>query len=516
MGALAYLELRYALHRAQGILRSPLRLLVWGPYLFFVVYFAYARFAHNGGRSPTLAILPSYSTIIAGGYLAIFGATAALAACGRVAGFRSPAEAVLFSNARVRPLTIALWLQLRKLASSPMRWLGGFVYLFAVAAPKDTSPFAIFRALFVVALLVALTMGIELPAFLLGRGRGRVFLRPAGWGIAAIGALYALAGFAGDRFLVPLKEVTGIDPGETVRVLLLGDPRALFAIALLLAALAASVVICGDDALPELYAASLGTLAHRANRKRGRAVDYIKADPSRGARVPNGSLALVWKDWVAFRRGRGTVRLWVLGALAWTACGVAVGVANDRLGDASPIFTLVAGSAVLVLVLAPFNASVGLASDLSKPIFWLNAAPLRLCIASWTAGRSWRGGIVLGLAPTAAGIAVGNHMLALLSIPLALVGYWSLQSLGVALYAIFPDPIDARGPMLLVRLFVTLAYVAPAAVAYDLFSIFPGYDLAAISCAAGLLLLQGYGALELATYRLREYGASLATISRAT
>jgi len=516
MGALFYLELRYALHRAQGILRSPLRLLVWIPYLLLVVYFAGVRFARPHYGSTGFALLPSYSTVIAGGYLALLGTTLALAAGGRFAGLRSPAEAVLFSNARVRPLTLALWLQLRKLASSPMRWIGGFIYLFGVAAPRDTSPIAIARALLVVGLLVALAMGIELPAFLLGRGRARIPLRAGGWAIVGIGAVYAIAGFLGNRLLEPLDRITHVDPGSAVHALLQGDPRALFAILCILAALAGSVLILGDDALPELFAASLGARANRTRRKRPAALDYVAPEIPRSVRVPSASLALVWKDWVAFRRGRGTLRLWRLGAVAWFGCGIAAGLANVQWNDPAPGLTLVTGSVVLVLVIAPFNASLGLAGELSKPIFWLNAASLRRCLAAWTAGRSWRGGIVLGLAPMGAGIVTDNATLIIFSLPLSLATYWSLQSLGVGLYAIFPDPIDAREPLLLFRLFITGIYIAPAAVAYALIGLLPGFDIAAIACAGSILLLQGYGVLELAAYRFREYGASLATISRAT
>jgi hypothetical protein len=110
----------------------------------------------------------------------------------------------------------------------------------------------------------------------------------------------------------------------------------------------------------------------------------------------------------------------------------------------------------------------------------------------------------------------GNAMLVEYSVPLSLCAYWSLQALGVGLYAIFPDPIDARGPMLLVRLFVTALYIAPALLAYGIISIFSGLDGIALFCAGLLLVLQGYGVLELAAYRFREYGASIATISRAT
>ena len=516
MPALLYLEWRYAVNNFRAILRSPQRLLVWVPYLFFVAYFGYARVLRYHDGHSAYDVLPTYATTIAGAYLGLLGSTIALAAAGRVAAFRSPAEAVLFSNAGVRPLTAAIWLQLRKIAASPLRWLGGFLYLFAIAAPREISAVAIVRSLLVVGLVMSLVMGTELPIFLLARRRWGKPLQVTGWTIAALGAVYGAAGRIGYRVLNPLVRATHVDPGSVVHELLAGNIVALMALVLALAGLAASVLFLGDDSYPELYAASRGPLAARARRRAAAAGSYAAPANAAGSRIPRGALSLVWKDWIAFRRGRGTVRLWILGCVAWAACGAAAGFAKNYFNDVAPIVTLVTASAALVLVIGPFGASIGLAADLSKPLFWLGASPLRNRIAAWTLGRAWRGGVLLGLAPAAAGIVIGAPVLAALSVPVATVAYWSLQSLGVGLYAVFPNPIDARGPMLLLRLLITTIYVSPAILVFAIVSITTEADVFAAIVATAVLALQGYGVVELASYRFREYGASLATIAQAT
>jgi uncharacterized membrane protein (DUF485 family) len=516
MPALLYLEWRYAINNFRAILRSPQRLLVWVPYLFFIVYFGYARVLRYHGGHSAYDVLPTYATTIAGAYLGLLGSTIALSAAGRVAAFRSPTEAVLFSNAGVRPITAAIWLQVRKIAASPMRWLGGFLYLFAIAAPRETSAAAIVRSLVVVGLVMSLVMGTELPIFLLARRRWSKPLQILGWTIAAVGGVYGAAGLIGYRVLRPLVRVTHVDPGAAVHELLAGNVIALTALVLALAGLAASVLLLGDDSYPELYAASRGPLAGRARRIAAAAGNYAAPDKAARVRIPGGALSLVWKDWIAFRRGRGTFRLWIAGCVGWAACGAASGFAKNYFNDVAPIVTLVTASAALVLVIAPFGASIGLASDLSKPLFWLGASPLRNRIAAWTLGRAWRGGFLLGLAPAAAGVAIGAPILAMLSVPVATIAYWSLQSLGVGLYAIFPNPIDARGPMLLLRLVITTIYVSPAILTFAIVSITTDSDVFAALIATAVLALQGYGVVELASYRFREYGASLATIAQAT
>jgi hypothetical protein len=519
MQALIWLELMYAKHQAIAILRAPLRIAIWLPYSALILYFLYSRLAAHHGAYVSIAVTPKYATTIGGLYCAMLGATVGFAAGGRVALFRSSAEAVLFSNAGLRPLTMAVWLQLRKLATAWTRWLGGFVYLLAIAAPRNPKPIVLAYAFVAIALLLAVQMTIELPVFLLSRGILREPLRFAGWTIAAIGGLYGMAGIFGDHFLEPLVETVRVNPGVLVLAVLHGNVLATIVLAIVVAVLIGSILVLGDDALPELYAASRNTLSDRRRRRVSARPRFIATQPGDASRIPSGALALLWKDWVAFRRGRGVFRLWLIGCMCWAVCGAGVAYGVLQWKDPTPLYTLGATTLLLVLVLAPYSAAVGLSADLSKPLFWLSRSSLRERLTAWTFGRAWRGGVSLALAPLVAGLASANVALAITSVPVTVAMYWSLQALGVGLYAIFPNPIDGRGPVMVLRLFATALYVFPAAVVWALATALgtPFGSSAYVGALAFVVVMgiEGVLVIEFAAYRFREYGASLATASLA-
>jgi len=515
MGALAWLELRYTYHQTAAILRSPARVAVWVPYALLILFFLFSRLMQHHAAYVSFEISHSLATTIGGSYFAMLGATIGFAAGGRVALFRTSAEAVLFSNAGLRPLTVAVWLQLRKLATSWTRWLGGFIYLFAIAAPHDPRPFGLLRAFVAAALALAVQMTIELPVFLASRGRWREPLRFGGWTVAGIGGLYGIAGIFGPHFLRPLVQTLHVDPGTAVIGLLRGNTLGTIGLALAVAGLVASIAFLGRDAFPELYAASQNTLASQRRRSLARA-RFVPTKPGEAARIPSGALTLIWKDWLAFRRGRGMFRLWLIGCTCWAVCGAGAAFGAMQWSDPTPLYTLGVTTTLLVLLLAPYGASLGLAADLSKPLFWLSRSSLRERLGAWTFGRAWRGGLSLGLAPLVAGLASADIPLALISLPVTLTMYWSLQALGVGLYAIFPNPIDARGPIMMLRLVATLLYVFPAALVSALAG-FSGSGPYFAALAFVLVLgIEGVLVIEFSAFRFREFGATLSTLSRAT
>lgn len=508
MLALAYLESRFAFHHARAVLRSPLRLAIWLPYLVSIACVAYARVA-TPHHQPFLRIgLPGSFVTAAGGlYLGTLGITIGFAAGGRVAAFRSAAEAVLFVNSGVRPIAIAVWMQLRKIAASWSRWISGLVYVFLIAVPAHAGASVVLRVFAAALLALAVHIGCELPTFLLARGRLKQPVRVAGWALAGAGFICAAGTLFGSRFLGPLA-AAGLDPGAGVRAVLAGAPAAIAVFALIFAVFVTSIGLLGGDALPELYEAFTRSNAHPMRRPRGTSLAGFNADASvRNPRIPSGALALTWKDWVAFRRGCGVVALWVAGCVFWTLCGAGAALAGAAWSDSTPIVTLAVASALMVLLGASFGAARGLASDLAKPLFWLSRASLRSRIAAWTLGRAWRGGLAIGLAPLAAGIVSGDLPLALGALPLSLASYWSLQCLGVGLLAVFPHQVDARGPVLLIRLLLTALYVAPPL----LFSTLAGLvnePLGAFTFAL-TLVVEGALVIELASHRFREHGAQL-------
>jgi hypothetical protein len=519
MGALAYLELRYAKHQCESILRSPLRLAIWLPYLISIGYIAYLRLTsrHHTAFLHDVAQHPRFATVAGGLYLGVLGVTAGVAAAGRVTAFRSSAEAVLFSNAGVRPLTIALWLQLRKLALGSLRWFASLAYVFVVVAPQHASGASILRALAGAVFAVGVLMSCELPAFLLAR-RMQFPIGIFAWAVALLGFAFALTSVLGPRFRTPLVAALQFDPGTFATALLSGQIAPLLLLTLLLAASLAAMVVLASDALPELYAVTQRTLAVRGRARRiaTETATYQAVESGHAARIPAGAAVLIWKDWVAFRRGRGTLRLWLTGATFWTLCGAGVAFASMRWGDATPLYSLAALSASLVFLMAPSGAAIGLAADLGKPMFWLSRAPLRSRIAALTLARAWRGGTAIALGPLAAGVVSGDGVLASVALPLSLATFWSLQALGVGLYAVFPNPVDSRGPMMLARLFLTGLYLVPAIGAVALALVFQLGPIVAALLFALTLALEGWLVIEAASYRFQEHGAALATLSRAT
>jgi hypothetical protein len=518
MRALAYLEWRYALHQAAAIWRAPLRLAIWLPYLISLVFLSAARILGSQHTSfGSVSLEPDRLTGIGGLYMGALGITIAMSAAGRVSGFRSTAEAVFFSNSGIRPLEMALWLQLRKLATSALRWAGALVYYFIIFFPRHATAFGAATAFVTALLAVALLMSVELPIFLLSRGTFNFGLRAFGWLVAIAGFGYAAIGFAGPRVWQPAIAFVRADPGGAVRSIQSGSTNALTLFCALLAIMLLAIAGLARDSLPELYAVSRRALAEirrRQSATRQTRYDAVVSTPA--TRIPLGALSLAWKDWIGFRRGQGTFALFFGGCAFWALCGAAFAYASVAFDDIGPMVTLFGLSAIFVLLFAPQGAAAGLASDLGKPLFWLGSDGLRARLVAWTLGRSARGGIALALAPACAGIVLGKWQLVAAAMPVCACSYWSLQALGVALYSVFPNPVDGRGPMVFFRTLATLAYVFPAFVAGIVSAALGADALVSAFVACATLAAEGYGAIEFASSRFREKGAEMALVANAT
>jgi hypothetical protein len=512
MRALAYLEWCFVRHHLEGIVRSPLRLAIWIPYALSLLFIAVARIA--GGRHEIFGSFAPDAprlTAVAGLYLALLGTTIALSAAGRVSGFRSRAEALLLSNSGIAPLKMAVWLQLRKVVSNALRWSGALIYYFLLFFPRHSTLGVAALAFLSSLLAVALLMGVELPVFLLARGSFEAGLRAFGWAVAAAGLSYAAVGFGGKRLWAASIAFVHVDPGLAVRSIQSGRPNAIVVFLGLLAILLLAIVTLARDSLPELYAVARHSSSEaRVPRTtpRQRHYDAVRSTPA--SRIPRGALALAWKDWIGFRRTRGSLSLFLAGAAFWAACGLGVAYATRALNDYSALQALLATSGLLLLFVAPGGAALGLASDLGKPLFWLGDDALRLRLGAWTLGRAARGGLALSLAPLCTALVLHNWWLAIAALPLCLCAYWSLQALGIGLYAIFPNPIDSRGPMGLLRMVVTVVYILPAFVAGLAASALSESVLLASAVTCTALVVEGLLAIELAAIRLREQGAVIA------
>jgi hypothetical protein len=512
--ALAYLEVRFVLHQIEAIGRSPLRLAIWIPYALSLGYLALARaLGSHYTMFGSMQLDGGRLTGIGGLYLGALGVTIAMSAAGRVNGFRSAAEALLLSNSGIRPLEMAVWLQLRKLFSSALRWAGALTYYFLIFFPRHAPPLVAVVAFANALLAVALLMSVELPIFLLSRGSVNIGFRIFGWAVAAAGFAYAAVGFSGERVWAPVIAFVRCDPGGAVRSIQNGSPNPLILFCALLTVMLLAIATLAQDSLPELYAVSRRTLAETRRRQSAvRQTRYGALVSTPASNIPRGALALAWKDWIGFRRGQGSFALYLAGSLFWAVCGAGFAYASVAIGDLSPMLTLFATGGLILLFSAPHGAAAGLGGDLGKPIFWLGDDALRLRLSAWTLARALRGGFALALGPLCAGIVLHNVLLAAAALPLCLCAYWSLQALGIGLYALFPNPIDTRGPMALLRTIVTFAYVLPAVFIGALAGSFGGGVVAFITMCA-ILTAEGLLAIEFASYRFREAGAAMALVS---
>lgn len=524
MRALLFLEYRYARHQLAAIVKSPLRLAIWFPYAIAIGYFAISRFAGHGivrhdgrGLSDAFHMDAHNATTIGGIYLGLLGITLASAAFGRATTFRFSNEAMMLANVGISPMTIAIWLQFRKLAASAIRYIGSLTYLFLVFAPKSIGLEAAIRAFAASLLAIVVQMSAELPMFLIARDRSRTALAIGCGLLSLVGFSYAALGIFGGARFEPIVGRIGFDPGFVTRAVLDGNLVAIAGLIAILGIFALTVRVFGNDALPELYAASQhGPLSLRRRRVTTPSVRFSHRPQVSVTRVPVGALTMIWKDWLGFKRGRGVIALWLGGAVFWALCGVGAGFIARVYDDTTTVFTLVGATAIIIFIGAPLAASVRIADDLGKPLFWLSRAPLRSRIAAWTIARSWRGAIAISLGPIAAGVFLHDYALALGALPLVAVAFWGLQSLGIGLYALFPNPIDARGPMMLLRTFIMLAFITPAILAGVTVGVLTASIPLAIASATIVFALEGWVTIELASMRFSEHGAGLANAARAT
>lgn len=517
--ALAYLEARHAWHSVLQLRRSPLRIAIWIPYLLFITLALARRIAHPGAMGG-ITIGTTYATVTAGGLLALVGATVLASAGGKITTFRTPAEALLLANAGIPSLGIAMWLQLRKVATS-WRLLASFGYVLVVFGPSARSGLGTLALLATSVLYFAFVTGLELPVFLLSRKRPvEIALRVLGALCLATGIAFALSGMLGPSVSAQVARVVPLDAGAALRAVAAGSPLAIAIPIAALAAFAATVFALADDALPELYAASLRRAASLRGRRalardagetsRVKSVRAIATD-----RVPRGAGALLWKEWVAFRRREKALAWYVALCAFWFACGALAAIVSVRAGDATPIVSLATFLALGIVLFAPTSATLGLENDLEKPMFWLSVAPLRARLFAWSFARAWRGSLAICLVPLGMGAFDGRPLSGAAGAIATVCGFWSLQGLGIALYALFPDPLDARGPLFLVRAFASFVYVVPAGLAAAaLLAVGTAVDLASIAFAA-TIAVEGWIVIELAAIRIERRSSMIGATEKA-
>ncbi|MBC5810838.1 MAG: hypothetical protein GIW95_08325 [Candidatus Eremiobacteraeota bacterium] len=518
MNALLYLEGRHFRNQFFALVRSPGRLAIWLPYVAMLGLFTFRRATAPAGAGIASSIGSEAAGLFGALYLVMIGLTVATHASGRIAAFRSPAEALVVANSALGSRTVVLWLQLRQMLARTPMWLAQLAFYALVFAPRNVGSGTLGRALFAGFLAVMLVTAAGMPAFLAGRGRFGVPLRILAWTSVALGATYALVTavvLLGPESVAPLAKVLlRLDFGRFVFAALGGNGAVLFGLVALTVLLLAAGVALGRGALPDLYAASLlispGGLR---NAIAARLPAFVRRQHYDGTRIPAGAWTLLWKDWLVLRRRRA-VRGILIGFAFWSLIG---GLTTFVAGGENVVAMSIVGMLALMFILfVPAAVANGLIEELGKPLWWLGTDGLRARLFVWTVARSWPGAVALFGLPLWSAFALGVPQLALFGLPAALVLWWALHAFGLVLYALFPSRVDRRGPLASLRLFVTLLYLTPPALLFFVLAFWSRDITLAALGAFVLLALQGAGMLEAATHVISGRGAGLALLERST
>ncbi|MDQ6691840.1 MAG: hypothetical protein M3Z13_03625, partial [Candidatus Dormibacteraeota bacterium] len=307
------------------------------------------------------------------------------------------------------------------------------------------------------------------------------------------------------------------------------DLLSLVAIAAAAAAALTLTAIVADDVYPELWQSSTrvialqglirrsGGLVTPREAREAMGVERMRrrratAESSPGTRVPGGAWTLLWKDWLAMRRGRGGLRWPVVSAILAIALGWALG---GGFGRAPRIVALgLAANIIYLWLIVNLMLALRLAVDLRNPLWWLSSASLRARLAMMATGRGLRqiGPIAVGL--LAASIASRSAAIFVLGILLIGALVWDLQAIGFATYSIIPTPADARGPGMLLRFLALLVLIIPLLIALVVAAVLAHSVAVGLIAVAAAAMLEGWLLLLLATSRLEGNGLAFAQAER--
>ncbi|HTV73896.1 MAG TPA: putative ABC exporter domain-containing protein [Candidatus Acidoferrales bacterium] len=521
MYALARLEWEFLRNNVLEICRSPLRLALWGGYgILLLGAGAYRLHASLSAAPETPLLTPALATAIGGAILAMFGGSVACYAIGQIGAFRSRAEALLFVNVGLSSQMIATWLQARKLISTLSRWLWTIILNFVIFLPAHARGGELARGFAASILTAMVVMSVEIPVFLLGRMKFGMLFVISGAFATLVGFFYLVLGLGatlGNDTLVSILTRLPFTPATPVFTLIDGPIGYLAAYAALPFVFSLSVFALGHDAIPELYSASVRWFSIVSRRRSlTQNVHFNRHREMFTHRfVGSGPLVLIWKDWLAFRRRRGGTLVWLLlFAISLTLGTTMAALATQTHHESDGWALLSVMSAFIYFV--PLFASIGLADDIGKPLFWMTTPSLVAALMAWTFARSWRGALIVGAAPLVAGVGMGDRTAVLLSVPLTVVLWFSLTAVGVFIYALFPSRFDARGPLFFVRLFVAFALLVPGLFVFTAAVIAYHNFFAALISTGVTFALEAALCLILAATLLQQNGAGVALLKRAS
>jgi len=529
LASLAYLDLRLAVNRLRLLARNPRRLIPWAllaGWLLFTRVLRGLTYGAPGARHVAFPVDGSGLEPFVPAVLLALLAVPLWTASRRVPlTFASPADGRFLAGSALAPRTVLAWLLIRRVRNLVLIAAANAV-LFVAFLPGLGQGLALAGASAVGFAVITL---VPLPIALAARRRGLPLVPLALPMLLLAGASGLLAGSRALGLEPALPAglahfLLGLPPGSWLVGAYHGDVPALSALAVLLVAAGAAGLALAQDAYPEVWEASTRSfILRRLARQPGvggvfglrRALRDAESGPASATRtrsengrwVPGGAGALVWKEWLAVRRGAGGLLLYSSLLAGGLVFGIVAGLlvaAHSR----GAFLVIAVGTQLLVVVNVVAGARLG--SDLRNPLWWLSSAGIPARLAAWTVAAT--GAQALPIAAAMLGLAALAGLWWLL--PPGLLGafaiLWSLRSAGVAVYTVFPATSDVRGPARVVRTLVILGLLGSQAAFFGILSALTRQPLVGGLGVAVLALGEGTVLLLFAAGRLRRHGLALA------
>jgi hypothetical protein len=519
LSALFYADVRSFVNQLREIRRSPARALIWLVFAGLVaslIGLRIFRAANGAGLRGHLIGNRAILDVIVSLAIAAFGAL--LAFGDRYAGlFAHPAEARFIIDSPAEPFIATLYVQTRQIVRGGARQAIGLLYIALVYLPATLPAASLVRDLVLLCVALGFIAAVPLARQLLPP---RLIPLAIAAGTACIVAgLLVIARDAADTLFAAAPGAVALaqrlptwQPGE---ILVAGAREGTAAIAVLLlatAALFAYVAHTARDAYPELYELSMRRFA-RIERLRSRPFGWAVRAPQPAlpaesivSGAPGGVAIFIWRAWTEYRRTNSARSTSIETALAlFGGYGAALLIRaispETLIAFASPLVNI-------VFILAVMR-SVSLATELRRPLFWLSNATLfeRLCALGIAQGWRLIGWCVLagiGLAAGRAGVPVVVAALVIGPCTILLAG-----AIGYASYALLPNDIDQRGPLLFVRLLLGYVLIVPPVVAGLAFGIFEHTVTVALLVAGATTLLEAAVLAGFAAWRLDRMSIAL-------
>jgi hypothetical protein len=517
LAALAYADLCGLRNQIRTIWRTPLRLVPWVLFAFGIpaLLVLRIRLFHHAGHAGAMPNMLRLDTIVLAPVITF---SVLLIANMRVGLFAGRAEARFVSLSPLpRALTIA-YLQLRTVTFDAIRLAISTLYLLFVFLPPSVGGAQFFRDLFLGPVVLVAFASLLLPRRLAKPWLAALYVAGAVIAILVggsivlqdllrlgpfdiVGALPALAPVAAVVLKLPPWHpgVLLVDPGASI--------IGLTAIAAIAATAVAVLARTGRDAFPELYDLSQAHIDLRERLKK-RALFTVDSSlvttegrrtATAGAadRVPGGLAVLLWKAWLEFSR-TSTPRVRVISVAFLFALGLGAAFIER---SAPAILPSVLASGAFTFIAIGLGSAQRLAGELRRPLFHLASPTLFERLATMTiaqAGISWVRGAIIVAGAIAGGI---DLRIALGALVVLFCVFVLLVAAGFALFSLWPNALDRRGPLALVRvLILTVIFIIGVGIGTALAILTSPVIGVATGCAvalAGTVALLG-----LATWRI--------------